>query len=93
MVVEGRTGKLSDCEQKVQRELMPQFLNYLRFLRWRRSSSKTKACKFFRYAFSARSRCTSASKSSSTLLGSFFGLPVLLRPLRSTARPSGPSSK
>ena len=25
-----------------------QFLNYLRFLRWRRSSSKTKACKFFK---------------------------------------------
>ena len=48
MVVEGRTGKLSDCEQKVQREFMPQFLNYLRFLRWRRSSSKTKACKFFK---------------------------------------------
>ena len=48
MVVEGRTRKLSDCEQKVQRELMPQFLNYLRFLRWRRSSSKTKACKFFK---------------------------------------------
>lgn len=23
---------------------LPQFLNYLRFLRWRRSSSKTKAC-------------------------------------------------
>ena len=93
MVVEGRARKLSDCEQKGQRELMPQFLNYLRFLRWRRSSSKTKACKFFRYAFSARSRCTSASRSSSTLSGSFFGLPVLLRPLRSTARPSAPSSK
>ncbi len=51
---------------------MPQFLNYLRPLRWRRSSSKTKACKFFRYSFSARSRCTSASWSSST----FFGLAV-----------------
>ena len=48
MVVKGRTRKLSDCEQKVQRELMPQLLNYLRFLRWRRSSSKTKACKFFK---------------------------------------------
>ena len=48
MVVEGRTRKLSDCEQKGQRELMPQLLNYLRFLRWRRSSSKTKACKFFK---------------------------------------------
>ena len=93
MVVEGRTRKLSDCEQKVQRERMPLLLNYLRFLRRRRSSSKTKACKFFRYAFSARSLCTSASKSSSTLLGSFFCLPVLLRPLRSTARPSGPSYK
>ena len=48
MVVEGRTRQLSDCEQKGQRELMPQLLNYLRFLRWRRSSSKTKACKFFK---------------------------------------------
>ena len=48
MVVEGRAGKLSDYEQKIQREFLPQFLNYLRFLRWRRSSSKTKACKFFR---------------------------------------------
>lgn len=43
MVVEGRARKLSDCEQKGQRELLPQFLNFLRFLRWRRSSSKTKA--------------------------------------------------
>ena len=25
---------------------LPQLLNYLRFLRWRRSSSKTKACNF-----------------------------------------------
>ena len=33
---------------------LPQLLNYLRFLRWRRSSSKTKACKFFKYSFSAR---------------------------------------
>ena len=48
MVVEGRAGKLSDCEQKGQRELLPQFLNCLRFLRRRHSSSKTKACKFFR---------------------------------------------
>ena len=48
MVIEGCTRQLSDCEQKRQREFLPQFLNYLRFLRWRRSSSKTKACKFFR---------------------------------------------
>ena len=48
MVVEGCARQVSDCEQKVQREFMPQFLNYLRFLRWRRSSSKTKACKFFK---------------------------------------------
>ena len=35
---------------------LPQLLNYLRFLRWRRSSSKTKACKnkFRRWA----QRCT-----------------------------------
>ena len=73
MVVEGRTRQLSDCRaEATKRYFMPQFLNYLRFLRWRRSSSKTKACKFFRYSFSARSRCTSASKSSSTSLWQFL---------------------
>ena len=66
---------------------LPQLLNYLRFLRWRRSSSKTKACKFFKYSFSARSRCTSASKSSSIFAGIFLGLPLLPRPRRSTANP------
>ena len=65
---------------------LPQFLNYLRFLRWRRSSSKTKACKFFKYSFSARSRCTSASRSSSTAFGSCLGRPLLPRPRRSTVK-------
>ncbi len=48
MVVECRTRQLSDGEQKLQFVFLPQFLNYMRFLRWRRSFSKTKACKFFR---------------------------------------------
>ena len=48
MIVEGCTGQLSDREQDLQRMFMPQLLNYQCFLRWRRSSSKTKACKFFR---------------------------------------------
>lgn len=44
MVVECRPRQLSDGEQKLQFVFSPQFLNYLRFLRWRRSFSKTKAC-------------------------------------------------
>ena len=48
MIVEGRTGQLSDGKKNFKRMLLPQLLNYLRFLRWRRSSSKTKACKFFK---------------------------------------------
>ena len=48
MIVEGCTGQLSDREQDLQRMFTPQLLNYQCFLRWRRSSSKTKACKFFR---------------------------------------------
>ena len=48
MVVEGCTGQLSDLQQDCQRKFLPQSLDHLRFLRWRRSFSKTKACKFFR---------------------------------------------
>ena len=48
MIVERCPGQLSDRYKYFQRMFLPQFLNYLRFLRWRRSSSKTKACKFFR---------------------------------------------
>ena len=48
MIVESGTEQLSDCEKNIQRMSLPQLLNYQRFLRWRRSSSKTKACKFFR---------------------------------------------
>ena len=54
---------------------LPQLLNYLRFLRWRRSSSKTKACKFFRYSFSALSRCTFASCILLCIFDSVFLLP------------------
>ena len=48
LIVESGTGQLSDREQDLQRMFTPQLLNYQRFLCWRRSSSKTKACKFFR---------------------------------------------
>ena len=63
------------------------------FLWRRRSSSKTKACKFFRYSFSARSRWFSAIRSSSTSLGNLASCPPLLRPRRSIANPSAPSSR
>ena len=72
VIVKGRTGQLSDWKKNLQRMFLPQLLNYLRLLCRRRSSSKTKACKFFRYSFSARSRWTSASRSSSTALGNFL---------------------
>lgn len=42
---------------------------------------------------SAPLRLVSASRSSSTSFGSFFDRPVLLRPRRSTDKPSGPSSR
>ena len=48
MIIERRTGQLSDGKKNCERMLLPQLLNYQRFLCWRRSSSKTKACKFFR---------------------------------------------
>ena len=56
VVVIGGAGQLSDIKEQLQRKTLPQFLNHLHFLRWCRSSSKTKACKFFRYATSALSR-------------------------------------
>ena len=46
MIAEGRTGQLSDYEKDLLGMSLPQLLNCQRFLRWRRSSSKTKACKF-----------------------------------------------
>ena len=55
MVVEGCSWKLSDLQQQFQIVFLPQFLDHLGFLLWCRSSSKTKACNFFRYASSARS--------------------------------------
>ena len=48
MIVERRTGQLSNGKKNFKRMFLPQLLNYQRFLRWRRSSSKTKACKFFK---------------------------------------------
>ena len=55
MVVEGCSRDLSDFQQHCQIMFLPLFLDHLYFLLWRRSSSKTKACNFFRYASSARS--------------------------------------
>ena len=55
VVVEGGTGQLSDFKQNRQWIFRPQFLDYQGFFLWRRSRSKTKACKFFKYSFSARS--------------------------------------
>lgn len=48
MVVERCPGQLSDGKQDLQFVFLPQCLYYPRFLRWRRSFSKTKACKFFK---------------------------------------------
>lgn len=41
-------GQLGDVKRQFQSKILPQFLNHLRFLYWCRSSSKTKACKFFK---------------------------------------------
>lgn len=43
---------------------LSQLLDYLRFLRWHRSSCKIKDRKFFRYSFSVCRRCTSVNRSS-----------------------------
>ena len=91
MVVVCCLRQLSDFQQNCQIVFSPQFLDHLCFLLWCRSSSKTKACNFFRYAFSARNRWTSFSRSSSTSLGNFVGRPLLPRPRRSIYSPSGPS--
>lgn len=72
--------------------IFPWFLNYQRFQPRHRSSSKTKACKFFGHSFSTCNHWTSASKSSSVSFGNFRVLPVPPCSLRSTAKPSGPMS-
>ena len=56
MVVEGCSWKLSDLQQQFQIVFLPQFPDRRYFFCWRRSLSRTKACNFFRYAFSALSR-------------------------------------
>ena len=40
-------GQLSDCEKNIQKMILLRLLNYKLFLRWLRSSSKTKSCKIF----------------------------------------------
>ena len=56
MIVVCRAGQLSDFQNKRQRVSLPQFLDHHYFFFWCRSLSKTKACNFFRYSFSALSR-------------------------------------
>ena len=55
MIVVCCLRQLSDFQQDCQIMFSPQFLDHLCFLLWCRSSSITKACNFFRYAFSALS--------------------------------------
>ena len=63
-------------------EFVPQFPYHLCFFSCR-TLSATKAFNFFKYAFSARSRCTSEIRSSSTSFFSFLGRHVDLCPRRS----------
>ena len=46
MIIKGSTWQLSDWNKNFERISLSQFLNYQRFLCWRRSYSKTKACNF-----------------------------------------------
>lgn len=58
LIIKCGPRQVSNGQQHLQRDFWPQFLNHPRFLRWRCSSSKTKARNFFRYRFSASNRCT-----------------------------------
>jgi hypothetical protein len=82
-----REGRLRYFKQQFELEFPPQFFNRLRLLCRRCSSSETKACTFFRQAFSARNRCTPAIKSSSICPSGLGGRPAPLRPRRSAYSP------
>ena len=73
---------LGNINEQPYFEFVPQFPYHLCFFSCR-TLSETKAFNFFKYAFSARRRCTSAIRSSSTSFLIFVGRPVDLRPRRS----------
>ena len=83
VIVVGAARDTSNVNEQTYLVFMPQLPYYLCFFSCR-TLSATKAFNFFKYAFSARRRCTSAIRSSSTSFFSFGGRPVDLRPLRST---------
>ncbi len=83
VIVIGTAGDSGNINEQTYLVFMPQFPDHLCFFSCR-TLSETKAFNFFKYAFSARRRCTSAMRSSSTSFFSFGGRPVDLRPRRST---------
>ena len=92
IIIEGCTGQLSEGKKNIQRKVLPQLLNYQRFFVSASLVLQNQGLQVFRYAFSARSRCTSARRSSSACFGRVFGgRPLLPRLRRSIAKPSGPS--
>ena len=80
VIVVGAAGNISNINEQPYLMFMPQFPYHLCFFSCR-TRSATKAFNFFKYAFSARRRCTSAIRSSSFLI--FGGRPVDFLPLRS----------
>ena len=82
VVVICAAGNLGNINEQPYFEFMPKFPYHLCFFSCR-TLSETKAFNFFKYAFSARSRWTSAIKSSSISFLIFAGRPVDFRPLRS----------
>ena len=72
---------LGNINEQPYFEFVPQFPYHLCFFSCR-TLSETKAFNFFKYAFSARRRCTSAIRSSSPSFLIFAGRLVDLRPLR-----------
>ena len=80
VIVVGAVGNTGNLNEQTYLMFMPQFPYHLCFFSCR-TLSATKAFKFFKYAFSARRRCTSAIRSSSFLI--FGGRPVDFLPLRS----------
>ena len=80
VIVIGAARDIGYINEQTYLEFMPQFPYHLCFFSCR-TRSATKAFNFFKYAFSARRRCTSAIRSSSFLI--FGGRPVDFLPLRS----------
>ena len=79
VIVVGTAGNISNLNEQPYLMFMPQFPYHLCFFSCR-TRSATKAFNFFKYAFSARRRCTSAIRSSFLIFG---GRPVDFLPLRS----------